>query len=67
MSPRRIFSFNFLVALALTVLGIADVVYISFYASDARWWTYAGAILTLVVGAFWLYSELSSDKPTQQS
>jgi uncharacterized membrane protein HdeD (DUF308 family) len=54
---RRIISLVF--AVALVLFGIADAVYLLFYAGQIKWWMVASAALTLALGGTWLYSDLS--------
>jgi uncharacterized membrane protein HdeD (DUF308 family) len=62
---RRIVSLVF--AAALVLFGIADVVYLLFYASPLQWWMVASAALTLALGGTWLYSDLTAARPGSAS
>jgi hypothetical protein len=53
-------------ATALVILGIVDVVYLGFFAKEVTLSLIASAALTLGLGGFWLYSELSSAPPAQE-
>jgi uncharacterized membrane protein HdeD (DUF308 family) len=59
-SVRRIISLAF--AVALVLFGIADVVYLLFYASQVQWWMVASAALTLALGGTWLYSDVTDTR-----
>ena len=63
MPTKRIF--NFVLALALLILGVVDVIYLAFYAKEITLVLIGSAALTLGVGAFWLYSELTATAPDQ--
>jgi hypothetical protein len=54
---RRLISLVF--AIALVLFGIADVVYLLFYASQVQWWMVASAALSLALGGTWVYSDVT--------
>ena len=60
---KRFLSLAF--ALALVILGIVDVVYLAFYAKEITSGLVISAALTLGLGGFWLYSDLTAAPPKQ--
>jgi hypothetical protein len=62
MPLKRVF--NLLLAVALLLLGIADVVYLLVYAKEITFVMLASAVVTLGIGGFWLYSEIAAAAPS---